>query len=221
MSYIIAHIVFDDNNLKSIDIIDEENGLTFETETLEKIINSGKKNFYYKINVDKCNTTDSNCFQLANSNSYKINFDSKNFVNPVDDNFLGIGNAESKVADSKVADSKVAESKVENLVSKFNQEIVNKLQNLVPQQKNTDAIKQGYDKLFFQIKEFLKKLSENNKNNQSKENENVLQSSLFNSSMYSGLDEGNSHGRDISQRDSDLITEANQTQNQTQNMKNN
>jgi hypothetical protein len=92
MSYIIARITE-----KAIDIIDDENGLNFETGTLADIIKSGKKDFYYKFIVDECIEDDDDCFQLPNSNRYKINFDSKDFKQKVNDDFLGV-NASAKVA---------------------------------------------------------------------------------------------------------------------------
>ena len=154
MSYIIARITEN-----AIDIIDDENGLNFETGTLADIIKSGKTDFYYKFIVDECIEDDDDCFQLTNLNRYKINFDSKDFKQKVNDDFLGIGNskvaagpdkgaeskgaestvAESKVAESTVAESTVAESKVEKLVHNFNKHIVDQLQKLVPPLKNTDA----------------------------------------------------------------------------------
>ena len=159
MSYIIAHITEN-----AIDIIDDENGINFETGTLENIIKSGNKDFYYKFIVDECIEDDDDCFQLTNLNRYKINFDSKDFKQKVNDDFLGIGNskvaagpdkgaeskgaeskgaeskvAESTVAESTVAESTVAESKVEKLVHNFNKHIVDQLQKLVPPLKNTDA----------------------------------------------------------------------------------
>ena len=105
MSYIIAHITEN-----AIDIIDDENGINFETGTLENIIKTGNKDFYYKIIVDECIADDSECFQLTNLNRYKINFDSKDFKQKVNDDFLSIGNASAKVAagPDKVAESKVA-----------------------------------------------------------------------------------------------------------------
>jgi hypothetical protein len=143
MSYIIAHITEN-----AIDIIDDENGINFETGTLENIIKTGNKDFYYKIIVDECIADDSECFQLTNLNRYKINFDSKDFKQKVNDDFLSIGNASAKVAagpdkvaagPDKVAESKGAESKVEKLVHNFNKHIVDQLQKLVPPLKNTDA----------------------------------------------------------------------------------
>ena len=136
MSYIIAHITEN-----AIDIIDDENGIKFETGTLENIIKTGNKDFYYKIIVDECIADDSECFQLTNLNRYKINFDSKDFKQKVNDDFLSIGNASAKVAagPDKVAESKGAESKVEKLVHNFNKHIVDQLQKLVPPLKNTDA----------------------------------------------------------------------------------
>ena len=90
MSYIIAHITEN-----AIDIIDDENGLNFETGTLTDIIKSGKKDFYYKFIVDECIEDDDDCFQLPNSNRYKINFDSKDFKQKVNDDFLDV-NASAK-----------------------------------------------------------------------------------------------------------------------------
>jgi len=143
MSYIIARITEN-----AIDIIDDENGIKFETGTLENIIKTGKKDFYYKFIVDECIEDDDDCFQLTNLNRYKINFDSKDFKQKVNDDFLSIGNASAKVAagpdkvaagPDKVAESKGAESKVEKLVHNFNKHIVDQLQKLVPPLKNTDA----------------------------------------------------------------------------------
>ena len=141
MSYIIARITEN-----AIDIIDDENGIKFETGTLENIIKTGKKDFYYKFIVDECIEDDDDCFQLTNLNRYKINFDSKDFKQKVNDDFLSIGNASAKVAagpdkvaEPKGAESKVAESKVEKMVHNFNKHIVDQLQKLVPPLKNTDA----------------------------------------------------------------------------------
>jgi len=113
MSYIIARITEN-----AIDIIDDENGIKFETGTLENIIKTGNKDFYYKIIVDECIADDSECFQLTNLNRYKINFDSKDFKQKVNDDFLSIGNASAKVAagpdkgaEPKGAEPKGAESK--------------------------------------------------------------------------------------------------------------
>ena len=108
MSYIIARITEN-----AIDIIDDENGLNFETGTLADIIKSGK-DFYYKFIVDACIDEDSECFQLTNLNRYKINFESKDFKQKVNDDFLGV-NASAKVAagpDKVVGSEVAADSKV-------------------------------------------------------------------------------------------------------------
>jgi len=103
MSYIIARIT-----KNAIDIIDDENGLNFETGTLADIIKSGKTDFYYKFIVDECIDDDSECFQLTNLNRYKINFESKDFKQKVNDDFLSIGNSKVAAGPDKGAESKGA-----------------------------------------------------------------------------------------------------------------
>jgi len=76
MSYIIAHIVFDDDDkLKSVDIVDKEHGLTIESELLKELISSKKNNFYIKIQYGDCDDLENvDCF-ISNNKSYKLDFE--------------------------------------------------------------------------------------------------------------------------------------------------
>lgn len=78
MSYIIAHIVFDDDDkLKSVNIVDKEDKLTIESELLKELISSKKNNFYIKISYGDCDDLKNvDCF-ISNNKSYKLDFENQ------------------------------------------------------------------------------------------------------------------------------------------------
>jgi hypothetical protein len=72
-SYIVAHIVFDKSELKSVDIVDENHDFT--KDTIEQNIQKLNTDFYIKIRVEKCASQSPDCFALSNGTYYKLNFD--------------------------------------------------------------------------------------------------------------------------------------------------
>ena len=71
-SYIVAHIVFD-NELKSVDIVNDNHNTT--PDTIEDNVKNGIADFYIKILVQKCGSQSSDCFGLSNGTYYKLVFD--------------------------------------------------------------------------------------------------------------------------------------------------
>ena len=74
-SYIVAHIVFDESELISVDIVDDNHTITITSDTIEQNIQKLKPDFYIKILVEKCDSQSPNCFGLSNGTYYKLNFD--------------------------------------------------------------------------------------------------------------------------------------------------
>ena len=72
-SYIVAHIVFDNNELKSVDIVGDNHNTT--PDTIEDNVKNGIADFYIKILVQKCGSQSSDCFGLSNGTYYKLVFD--------------------------------------------------------------------------------------------------------------------------------------------------
>lgn len=130
-SYIVAHVVFDQIELKSVDIVDENH--VFTTDTLEQNITNLNTNFYIKLLVEKCNGLDDNCFGLSNGTYYRINFDTvvanETLVNG---DFLKMGNQASvnQIQGNQIQGNQ--ENK-QNSIKEFNDLIVKALSALSPE----------------------------------------------------------------------------------------
>jgi hypothetical protein len=126
MSYIVAHIVFDKSELKSVDIVDENQ--VFTNNTLKQNINDSNADFYIKLLVEKCNGPSKDCFGLSNGTYYRINFDI-NVTNGalVNGDFLKMGNQTSNQTSNQTPNNK------QNSIKEFNDLIVKALSGLSPE----------------------------------------------------------------------------------------
>ena len=133
MSYIVAHIVFDKSELKSVDIVDENQGFT--NNTLEKTIKSLNTNFYIKLLVEKCNGPSKDCFGLSNGTYYRINFDTVvSNETLVNGDFLKMVN-QASVNQASVNQASVNQTSnnKQNSIKEFNDLIVKALSGLSPE----------------------------------------------------------------------------------------
>ena len=80
-SYIVAHIVFDNNELKSVDIVNDTHTIT--SGTIDQNISPLNIDFYIKILVEKCDSQSPNCFGLSNGTYYRMLFNPVNTSNQV------------------------------------------------------------------------------------------------------------------------------------------
>ena len=129
MSNIIAHIVFDDNNvLKSIEIVGDQTDYKTDLKTI--VESGGEKDFYIKISVKQCANVSMDCFSLSNGNMYQLDFDDFDFSNHVPIDKLLTTSADSKSVESmqkgSLADStqkgSLADSNSVKLISSPNTE---------------------------------------------------------------------------------------------------
>ena len=142
MSYIVAHIVFDKSELKSVDIVDENQ--VFTNNTLEQNINDSNADFYIKLLVEKCNGLDDNCFGLSNGTYYRINFDTVvangtlvngDFLkmgNQIQGNQASVNQASVNQASVNQASNQTPNNK-QNSIKEFNDLIVKALSGLSPE----------------------------------------------------------------------------------------
>lgn len=103
MSDIIAHIVFDNNNvLKSIEIVGDHTDYKTDLKTI--VESGGEKDFYIKISVKQCANASMDCFSLSNGNMYQLDFDDFDFSNhvPIDKLLTADSKSGSLSADSKL-----------------------------------------------------------------------------------------------------------------------
>jgi len=109
MSNIIAHIVFDDNNvLKSIEIVGDQTDYKTDLKTI--VESGGEKDFYIKISVKQCANVSMDCFSLSNGNMYQLDFDDFDFSNHVPIDKLLTTSADSKSGNLMSTESKSVDS---------------------------------------------------------------------------------------------------------------